>query len=76
MKTEVTIPIPKVTANPLIGPDPREKRITAWERLGKDLTTEHLDGMTETVSLDSVIDAANEITEGQIRGRTVVDLNS
>ncbi len=55
---------------------PREKRITAWERLGKDLTTEHLDGMTEIVSLDSVIDAANEITEGQIRGRTVVDLNS
>ena len=55
---------------------PRNKRIEAWERLAKDLTIEHLDGMTETIGLDSVMATANEITEGQIRGRTVVDLNS
>ena len=55
---------------------PREKRITAWERLAKDLKIEHLDEMTKTINLEEVIETANEITDGQIRGRTVVDLNS
>jgi len=55
---------------------PREKRITAWERLAKDLKMEHLDEMTKTITLEEVIEIANEITNGQIRGRTVVDLNS
>jgi len=55
---------------------PREKRITAWERLAKDLKIEHLDEMTKTIKLEEVIKTANEITIGQIRGRTVVDLNN
>ena len=55
---------------------PREKRITAWERLAKDLKMEHLDEMTKTITLEEVIETANEITNGQIRGRTVVDLNN
>ena len=55
---------------------PREKRITAWERLAKDLKIEHLEEMTKTINLDKVMETANEITDGQIRGRTVVDLNS
>ena len=55
---------------------PREKRITAWERLAKDLKMEHLDEMTKTITLQEVIETANEITNGQIRGRTVVDLNN
>ena len=55
---------------------PREKRITAWERLGKDLKIDHLDEMTKTIGLEEVIETANEITNGQIRGRTVVDLNN
>ena len=32
--------------------------------------------MTKTITLEEVIDTANEITNGQIRGRTVVDLNN
>ena len=55
---------------------PREKRIIAWERLAKDLKMEHLDEMTKTVNLEEVIENANEIINGQIRGRTVVDLNN
>ena len=55
---------------------PREKRITVWERLAKDLKIEHLEEMTKTINLDKVMETANEITDGQIRGRTVVDLNS
>jgi len=55
---------------------PREKRITAWERLAKDLKIEHLDEMTKTINLEEVIETANDITDGQIRGRTVVDLNN
>ena len=55
---------------------PRERRITAWERLAQDLKIEHLDEMTKTINLEEVIETANDITDGQIRGRTVVDLNS
>jgi hypothetical protein len=32
--------------------------------------------MTKTINLEEVIETENDITDGQIRGRTVVDLNN
>ncbi|CAN5412862.1 MDR family oxidoreductase [soil metagenome] len=55
---------------------PIELRREAWTRLARDLDLAHLDSMTETVSLADAIPMAQKITEGGVRGRTVVDVRA
>lgn len=51
-----------------------ERRTQAWERLAADLSATHLDSMANEIGLDEVVDAAQEILAGKMRGRLVVDV--
>lgn len=53
---------------------PMARREKAWARLAKDMPLDKLDAMTGTVGLGAVPDLAGKILQGQVRGRTVVDL--
>ena len=53
---------------------PMARRQQAWARLAKDMPLDKLDAMTGTVGLGAVPDLAGKILQGQVRGRTVVDL--
>lgn len=55
---------------------PRDLRIEAWRRLARDLDPELLDGLTTTVGLADAASVATRILDGQVRGRTVVDVRS
>lgn len=54
---------------------PRERRLTAWARLSRDLEASTLDTITQEVSLEEAITAANQLMDGTVRGRIVVDVN-
>lgn len=53
---------------------PQADRTEAWGRLVQDLDTGLLDEITSTVSLDAVPKVAQDILDGQIRGRVVVEI--
>ncbi|WP_329126157.1 acrylyl-CoA reductase (NADPH) [Streptomyces sp. NBC_01465] len=55
---------------------PMERRIRAYDRLARDLDLEKLESMTTVVGLDEVPAVADRILAGQVRGRTVVDVNA
>jgi acrylyl-CoA reductase (NADPH) len=55
---------------------PRDERIEAWRRLARDLPTERLDAMTQTVALSALPELAPRILTGAVRGRVVVDLTA
>ncbi len=55
---------------------PQEKRKVAWQRLANDLDAAKLESMTTEVSLADVIGVADNIIEGKVRGRVVVDVNA
>jgi acrylyl-CoA reductase (NADPH) len=63
----------------LIGIDsvmcPRADREAAWQALGKDLDLSKLDRMTSEVGLEEALAVAPRVLAGQVRGRTVVDVN-
>lgn len=48
-------------------------RMTAWERLAREIDFDKLDGMTRTIPLDQAIDAAGDLLAGKVRGRLVVE---
>jgi acrylyl-CoA reductase (NADPH) len=50
-------------------------RREAWQRLAKDLPLDKLESMTSVVSLLDLPALANDILDGKVRGRTVVDVN-
>ena len=54
---------------------PMPERAAAWQRLARDLPRAALDAMTETVALADLPALAPRILNGEIRGRTVVDLS-
>ncbi len=54
---------------------PRQVRETAWQRLARDLDPTLLDSMTTEVALGDVLELAPKMLQGQVRGRTVVDVN-
>lgn len=54
---------------------PRARRVTAYDRLVRDLDMDKLDAMSETIGFDDIIQAAEQIIEGRIRGRRIVDLS-
>jgi len=55
---------------------PAENRARIWQRIADDLPLDKLDALTSTVGLDEVPELAKAILKGQIRGRTVVDVNA
>ncbi len=55
---------------------PRAGRVEAWRRLASDLDLDKLDAMTTTIGLAQTPTAGAAITEGKVRGRTVVDVNA
>jgi acrylyl-CoA reductase (NADPH) len=55
---------------------PRSERIEAWVRLARDLPHGRLEPMTEVVPLAALPTLAPRILNGEIRGRTVVDVKA
>ena len=54
---------------------PRQRREKAWQRLAADLNAATLDAMTSEIRLAEVLDKANDILAGKVRGRLVVNVN-
>ena len=54
---------------------PRPHRRAAWARLAADLPMDKLDAMTSEAGLAELLDLGGKILKGQIRGRTVIDVN-
>ncbi len=52
----------------------KEKRIQCWQRLERDLDVALLDSMTTTVALKDLPPLGEQIVEGKVRGRTVVEV--
>lgn len=55
---------------------PTARRTEAWNRLVTQLPTDKLEGMTNRVGLADTIDLGGKILHGQVRGRTVIDVNA
>ena len=53
---------------------PQEDRTEAWNRLVQDLDVSLLDEITSIVKLDGVPQVAQDILDGQVRGRVVVEI--
>lgn len=54
---------------------PRAERLEAWSRLGSDLDPTTLDIITSEIGLGEVVETAQRLIEGRVRGRVVVDVN-
>ncbi|MGC4962409.1 MDR family oxidoreductase [Gordonia sp. DT101] len=54
---------------------PKQRRITAWNRLARDLDPDALESIARDVSLADSVAAAGQLMDGAIRGRIVVDVN-
>ncbi|MDC6282741.1 oxidoreductase [Pandoraea sp. XJJ-1] len=55
---------------------PQEVRLQAWARLATDLDLGKLARATQMVGLAEVPGLASKVLQGQVRGRTVVDVNA
>lgn len=55
---------------------PMEPRVSAWARLARDLPLDKLDAMISKVPLAEVAALGPRILKGEVRGRTVVDVNA
>ncbi|MDO5669737.1 MAG: MDR family oxidoreductase [Corynebacterium sp.] len=53
---------------------PRPVRERAWELLDATLDLDILTSLTTTISLDEVVSAGEKLMDGQLRGRTVVEI--
>ncbi|WP_119354131.1 MDR family oxidoreductase [Azohydromonas sediminis] len=51
---------------------PMPRRREAWQRLARDLDAALLESMTQEIGLGDVVDAAQRLMNGQVRGRIVV----
>lgn len=60
--------------NSVMAPTPLREQ--AWSRLAADLDVDLLDSLTETVSLADAPNVAERILQGEVRGRTVVDVRN
>ena len=54
---------------------PKALRQDAWARIARDLDMAKLEAITTTIGFDDIIGSANDIMDGKIRGRVVVDMN-
>ncbi len=55
---------------------PIARRQAAWDRLARDMPLDKLDAMTTIRGLAEVPEITAEILKGQVRGRTVIDVNA
>lgn len=55
---------------------PYTNRVTAWNRLARDLPLDKLDAMIVPAALADVPQLGKDILKGQVRGRVVVDVNA
>jgi acrylyl-CoA reductase (NADPH) len=55
---------------------PREERTEAWRRLAQDLPLDRLERMTRIEPLAAVPELAPKILRGEVRGRTVIDIQA
>lgn len=55
---------------------PQVRRREAWRRLSQDFPAAAFDDMTTVVGLGDLPGLADQILSGQVRGRTVVDVNA
>jgi acrylyl-CoA reductase (NADPH) len=53
---------------------PKQVRIDAWNRLVRDLDRHKLKSMAKTIRIDDILTAAQDIVEGKVRGRLVVEI--
>jgi len=53
---------------------PRAMRVDAWNRLARQLDRKALAGLTAHIPFDGLMQAAQDILDGKVRGRIVVDL--
>lgn len=53
---------------------PKELRMEAWRRLASDLDRSKLAALSATIGFDGIVQAAQDIVEGKVRGRIVVDM--
>lgn len=60
--------------NSVVVPQPR--RLAAWQRLAHDLPLDLLETMIEVAPLADVPKLSQQILEGRVRGRVVVDVNA
>jgi acrylyl-CoA reductase (NADPH) len=54
---------------------PRDRRLEAWRRLATDLDPALLDTLTREIGLSEVLGVAQDVLDGRVRGRLVVDTN-
>jgi len=54
---------------------PRRERLEAWRRLGSDLDISKLAAISNEVGLSEVMPLAEQLLNGEVRGRVVVDVN-
>ncbi|MEJ1355220.1 MAG: MDR family oxidoreductase [Candidatus Sedimenticola sp. (ex Thyasira tokunagai)] len=54
---------------------PRETRLEAWRRLEQDLDLSKLNAIAHEIGLSDAIETANQLLNGQVRGRVIVDVN-
>lgn len=54
---------------------PNDRRLDGWNLLAKNLALDKLDGLTSVRPLAELPELAGLILKGQIRGRTVIDVN-
>jgi acrylyl-CoA reductase (NADPH) len=55
---------------------PRADRVEAWNRLARDLDLAKLDAMTSRATLADIPALGASILRGEVRGRTVIDVNA
>jgi acrylyl-CoA reductase (NADPH) len=55
---------------------PAENRARIWQRIADDLPLDKLDALTTLAPLGAVPELAKSILDGQVRGRTVIDVNA
>jgi acrylyl-CoA reductase (NADPH) len=53
---------------------PRQDRIDAWARLATDLDRDALALITQEIGLEDVVQTAERLMKGEVRGRVVVNL--
>ncbi len=54
---------------------PKARRVTAWERLARDLDAKALESIATEIGLGEAIAGAQQLMDGKVRGRFVVDVN-
>ena len=55
---------------------PKADRVEAWDRLASLVNADYLDKISTEINLEHVIESAEQLMQGQIRGRVVVNCQS